>query len=808
MPHDTERTEWADSIDAIVRRAPQSPPGQSLAAQARLLALLGSPAPLHALLDGLATYVETWAEGLYCSVLLVDKSGQLLRLVAAPSLPLAYVQAIDPVPIGIGYGSCGTAAARCEMVVVEDVEQSELWASYAPLAVSQGLRACWSVPILDDARALLGTLAMYYAVPRKPSAQEIDLIQFAAALAALVIRQHRDATDLRAAETRLHAAIGVSSTGIGLWDSKRGAQGVWFDDWCERVGIDPCFGSEAMERWYAQIHPEDVERYRAVETDCRRGITDSYVIEYRVRTRNGEYRWLHERCNITAYDAAGCPLHFVGACFDIDAQKRVEAALREAEERHELAINAARLPVWEYEVKNDLVRGNIHWHRTVGYDLSEDQARERTETWLSDIHPEDAPKLRHIHAAPSVDSTGLYETEYRIKLPDGTYKWLLDRARIVQRSAEGAALKVVGVSVDIDARKRAESALRESEVRFRSAFEFAAIGMALVAPDGRFLRVNQALCRIVGYSEEELLRVDFQTITHPDDLDVDLAFVRQMLSGSISYYELEKRYFHKLGQLLWISLSVSVVRDEAGEFQYFISQIQDITARKEAEALLTESDFRHRAIADLLPGFVFEGAVVDGVPRPTWVSEGFGRVFGCSLAEFKRLGAKHFYDADTRTKLKESAATVAHGGTVRMEVPLRHLDGAQRWLSVIAHPNSADAARVFGVPTTLPSVNDWNAHWRRRRTSSNCAWARKFTTASDRSSRVWLTLQVQLRRRRFGPVHRSLPICSNSRGWRLRRSKPPGPSPGGFPLSPKVAAPWSRVCANWRRAPPQVTRPT
>ena len=225
--------------------------------------------------------------------------------------------------------------------------------------------------------------------------------------------------------------------------------------------------------------------------------------------------------------------------------------------------------------------------------------------------------------------------------------------------------------------------------------------MALVAPDGRFLRVNKALCRIVDYSAEELLRIDFQTITHPDDLDVDLAFVRQMLAGSISYYEMEKRYFHKLGQLLWVSLSVSAVRDDAGQFQYFISQIQDITARKEAEALLTESDFRHRATADLLPGFVFEGAVVGGLPQPIWVSDGFERVFGCSLPEFKRLGAKHFYDADTRSKLRESAATVAQGGTVRMEMPLRHLDGTQRWLSVIAHPNSADAARVFGVANDI-----------------------------------------------------------------------------------------------------------
>jgi len=659
--------------------------------------LLGSSAPLNALLDGLATYVETWAKDLYCSVLVVDQSGRQLRPAAGPSLPEAYVQAIDPVPIGVGYGSCGTAAARREMVVVEDVEQSELWKAYAPLAVGHGLRACWSVPILDDARGLLGTFAMYYAEPRKPSAQDIDLIQFAAALASLVIRQHRDAAALHATEARLHAAIGATSMGIGLWDSDRGGEGVWFDDWCERAGIDPCFGLDRMERWFSMVHPEDVERYRAVERDCARGIIDSYTIEYRIRDRKGEWRWLHERCNVTAYDAGGNPLHFVGVCFDIGAQKQIEVALREAEERHELAINAGRLPIWEYEVDKDLLRGNIHWHRTVGYDLSEEQARERTEGWLSDIHPEDVPNLERILHEPSVDSSGIYETEFRIRLPDGNYKWLLDRGRVVGRTKEGAPLWVVGVSLDIDARKRTERALRESEERFRLAFEFAAVGMAIVGPDGHWLRVNHALCQIVGYSAEELLSIDFQSITHPEDLVPDLASMRQMLDGSISYFQTEKRYFHKSGRIVWALLSVSAVRDERGEFLYFISQIHDITARKEAEARLLESDFRYRATADLLPGFVFEGKVVEGIPQPTWVSAGFELVFGCSLVEFARLGGRAFYDDSTRAKLKESAAIVAQGGTVRMELPLRSLDGSARWLNVIAHPSSTGAARVFGV---------------------------------------------------------------------------------------------------------------
>ena len=128
-----------------------------------------------------------------------------------------------------------------------------------------------------------------------------------------------------------------------------------------------------------------------------------------------------------------------------------------------------------------------------------------------------------------------------------------------------------------------ERALRESETRFRSTFEQAAVGIAHVAPDGRWLRVNQKLGDIVGYTREELLTTSFQDITHPDDLDADSGFVQQMLAGDIETYSLEKRYLRKDGTQVWINLTVALVRDAGGEPAYFISVVEDIAARKQAE---------------------------------------------------------------------------------------------------------------------------------------------------------------------------------------------------------------------------------
>ncbi|HKP03246.1 MAG TPA: PAS domain S-box protein [Chthoniobacterales bacterium] len=124
---------------------------------------------------------------------------------------------------------------------------------------------------------------------------------------------------------------------------------------------------------------------------------------------------------------------------------------------------------------------------------------------------------------------------------------------------------------------------------FQNAFEHAAIGMALVAPDGKWLRVNRSICEITGYSEEELLQRTFQDITHPDDLDLDLANVKKMLAGKIDAYQMEKRYFHKRGAIVWVLLSVSLARDDKGKPRFFISQIQDITSRKESERQLGEA---------------------------------------------------------------------------------------------------------------------------------------------------------------------------------------------------------------------------
>lgn len=162
--------------------------------------------------------------------------------------------------------------------------------------------------------------------------------------------------------------------------------------------------------------------------------------------------------------------------------------------------------------------------------------------------------------------------------------------------------KVVGASAiarDITERKRLEGIVNETEERFRSAFEHAAIGMAISGIEGNFIKVNPALCEITGYLEEELLQLTFQTITHPEDLRSDAEKVTELLDNEIHYYHIEKRYINKSGQVIWVLLSVSLVRDGDGVPMYFLSQMQNITFIKKAMETLEYDKLKTEFFANI-----------------------------------------------------------------------------------------------------------------------------------------------------------------------------------------------------------------
>jgi diguanylate cyclase (GGDEF)-like protein/PAS domain S-box-containing protein len=186
--------------------------------------------------------------------------------------------------------------------------------------------------------------------------------------------------------------------------------------------------------------------------------------------------------------------------------------------------------------------------------------------------------------------------EYEVCQPDGSVRtFLIGRSPL--RDSDGSVYGLCAVATDISLRTQTKQALQEAWKLFEQALEHAPIGMALVGLDGRWTRINKALCQMMGYPQHELIRMTFEDITHPDDLSAGRELHRRLASGEIDNYETEKRYVNAQGQTIWARLSVSLVRTTDREPQYVIAQIQDISDHR-----LMEKKLRHLADHDSLTG--------------------------------------------------------------------------------------------------------------------------------------------------------------------------------------------------------------
>jgi diguanylate cyclase (GGDEF)-like protein/PAS domain S-box-containing protein len=200
------------------------------------------------------------------------------------------------------------------------------------------------------------------------------------------------------------------------------------------------------------------------------------------------------------------------------------------------------------------------------------------------MHPDDHAGHAELRARLRAGAGELLG-ECRVPCADGTWIWMEMRYAAL-RDADGRLTAVQAAARDISDRKAAEAARAIADERFRTAFDEAAIGVALVSPSGRCLRVNEALCTMLGYSRETLLTKGFQDITHPDDLLTDVERFEAVLAGRQGSYQMEKRYLHADGRVVWGWLAVSLVRDAAGGPLHAVSQVRDMTARKDMEAEL------------------------------------------------------------------------------------------------------------------------------------------------------------------------------------------------------------------------------
>jgi PAS domain S-box-containing protein len=314
------------------------------------------------------------------------------------------------------------------------------------------------------------------------------------------------------------------------------------------------------------------------------------------------------------------------------------------------------------------------------------------------IPPEDVPRLaatRESLLTPGAVEVG----DWTLLSKDGTAIPVEVSANILPDGRWQAFVR------DNSGRKRIERSLQESEERFRLTFEEAPIGMALVALDGRFVRVNRALCEIVGYSSDELTGLTFQAITHPDDLDADLALAGQLARGEIPRYQLEKRYIRKDGTIVDIVLSASILRARDKAPLHYIIGIEDVTERKRTEEALERSEREFRQLAESMPQIVW-------TTRPDGWNIYFNQQWvdytGLTLEESYGEGwIKPFHPDDRQRAWDAWQRATRHRDTYALECRLRRADGRYRWWLIRGVPlvgANGEITKWLGTCTDIEQI--------------------------------------------------------------------------------------------------------
>lgn len=489
--------------------------------------------------------------------------------------------------------------------------------------------------------------------------------------------------------------------GVWQWDFQTGLCSV-DERWCSAMGIDPCPGPDHLERWLRAIHPDDVAELIRARDAIREGRIDRFEVEYRIRAGQARWMWVLQRGEVTERLADGQVRRVRGFCIEIDAHKRAQVALQENEARLATALWGARSAFWQWHVATDVTVMSPLWFAMTGY--TREQWESIPDPWLSRIHPEErdhvAQELRR-HLSGQSPS---FEVEYRIRTASGEWKWILTRGRAIEWDFDGNAVLAVGVSLDIDAHKRAERELRSSETRLETAVWGAGIGLWEMDFRSGTTRWFSDWCDRLGLDPCEGRDHDkrWQANIHPDDLAATVRRYDDHLAGATDSYDAEYRIRDRKGRWRWLFERGRVVeRASDGSALRMVGVCMDIDERKDAELESLRAQRRLEIALASARGGMWDWDLVTGQARHT---EFFYRMLGVPPQQSVQDNTfwRSRVHPDDLPWVEDELRRLIDGRSelYQAEYRMQHADGSWRWVHdrgrIAERDDTGRATRIVG----------------------------------------------------------------------------------------------------------------
>jgi PAS domain S-box-containing protein len=369
---------------------------------------------------------------------------------------------------------------------------------------------------------------------------------------------------------------------------------------CEMLGLsqDQLIGKTSYDKHWRVVHLDGTE-FKSDEFPVPMAIKKSKPVKNVVmgvlRPAKNDVIWLLVDA-IPVFDEFNILLYVVCSFNDITELKKIEDELKISNERFSYSSQATSDAIWDWNIITNEILVGESYSSIFGHRFNNNTI-ERSD-YANFINPEDRDAyLKHIDEVLK-SNTDKWSDQYRYIKSDGTYADVYDKAIII-RNNEGFPIRMIGALQDITNKKKLEDKLRQSEERFKGTFEHSPVGMAIMNTAGYWVEVNNRSCEILGYSKEELKKLRFSDISLEEDLIEDLANKEKLDSGKVTNFTKEKRYIRKDKTVVWVLLSVSLLRDKNGEITDYLSQIIDITERIQFEnenKLLLEENIKNRTI--------------------------------------------------------------------------------------------------------------------------------------------------------------------------------------------------------------------